>query len=135
MKQEDIVTAIKCLQEKQEECDKLIKEFDNKCMEEIAKACLIENPYLIQYADPETDSMKYKYFKSYEDAKKFVDGSGIISAWWGKNVFIEARERAEKEREDSLKGIRDVKRSLKISEDILFSMLDNQHACLVTHWR
>ena len=135
MKQEDIVIAVRCLQEKQEEYDKLIWEVQNKYVKEIAKADMIENPYLIQYTDPETDSIKYKYCKSYKDAKKFVDDSGISSAWWGKNVFIEARERAEKERDDSLKGIQDVKRSLKISEDILYSMLDDQHSCLVTHWR
>ena len=134
MKQEDIVIAIKCLQEKQKEYNEKIEYVLNEYYEQCAKARCTENRFLVQYPDSETDSMKYHYCKTYEDAKDFVR-SVSIDFYKIEDILIKMQKQAEKDRDRSLKYLEQTARSLRDAENVMYSELDDQHKCLVVHWR
>lgn len=134
MKQEDIVITIKCLQEKQKEFSGKIESVLNEYYEQCAKARCVENRFLVQYPDSETDSMKYHYCKSYEDAKDFVR-SVSIDFYKIEDILIKMQKQAEKDRDQSLKYLEQTAKSLRDAENVMYSELDDQHKCLVVHRR
>ena len=135
MKQEDIVIAIKCLQEKQKEYNEKIESVLNEYYEQCAKARCTENRFLVQYPDSETDSMKYHYCKTYEDAKDFVRTNIHDGFYKIEDVLIKMMKQAEKDRDQSLKYLEQTAKSLRDAENVMYSELDGQHKCLVVHWR
>ena len=135
MKQEDIVIAIKCLQEKQKEFSKKIEAVLSEYYEQCARARCVENRFLVQYPDSETDSMKYHFCKSYEDAKDFVRSNITDGFYKIEDVLIKMMKQAEKDRDQSLKYLEQTAKSLRDAENVLYGELDDQHKCLVVHWR
>lgn len=135
MKQEDIVIAIKCLQEKQKEYKEKIESVLNEYYEKCAKARCTENRFLVIYPDSETYFTKYYYCKSYEDAKDFVRSNINDGVYIIEDVLIKMIKQAEKDRDQSLKYLEQTVKSLRDSENLMYGELDDQHKCIVTHWR
>ena len=135
MKQEDIVITIKCLQEKQKEFKEKIKSVLSEYYEQCARAGYVEKRFLVQYPDSETDSMKYHYCKSYDEARYFVKSNVADGFYKIEDVVIKMKEQAEKDRDKSLKYLEQTVKSLHDAEDVMFDELDDQHKCLVIHWR
>lgn len=135
MKQEDIVITIKCLQEKQKEYKEKIESVLNEYYEQCAKARCTENRFLVLYPDSETGFTKYHYCKSYEDAKDFVRTNIPDGFYKIEDVLIKMMKQAEKDRDQSLKYLEQTAKSLRDAENVMYGELDDQHKCLVTHWR
>ena len=135
MKQEDIVIAIKCLQEKQKEFKEKIKSVLSEYYEQCARARCVEKHFLVQYPDSETGSMKYHYCKSYDDARDFVMSNVADGFYKIEDVLITMMEQAEKDRDRSLEYLEQTVKSLQDAENVMYGELDNQHKCLVVHWR
>lgn len=135
MKQEDIVIAIKCLQEKQKEFREKIKSVLSEYYEQRDKARCVEKRFLVQYPDSETNLMKYHYCKSYEDAKDFVRSNIADGFYKIEDVLIKMMKQAEKDRDRSLKYLEQTVKSLQDAENVMYGELDDQHKCLVIHWR
>ena len=135
MKQEDIVITIKCLQEKQKEYKEKIESVLNEYYEQCGRARCIENRFLVLYPDSETYFTKYYYCKSYEDAKDFVRSNIPDGFYKIDDVLIKMMKQAEKDRDQSLKYLEQTAKSLRDAENLMFGELDDQHKCLVVHWR
>ena len=135
MKQEDIVIVIKCLHEKQKECKEKIESVLDEYYDQCAKARCVENRFLVQYPDSETDFMKYHYCKSYDDAKDFIKSNVIDGFYKIEDVLIKMMKHTEKDRDRSLKYLEQIVKSLHDAENMMYNELDDQHRCLVTHWR
>lgn len=135
MKQEDIVITIKCLQEKQKEYKEKIESVLNEYYDQCAKARCTENRFLVLYPDSETNLMKYHYCKSYEDAKDFVKSNVMNGFYKIEDVLIKMMKHAEKDRDRSLKYLEQTAKSLRDDEIVMWGELDDQHKCLVVHWR
>lgn len=135
MKQEDIVIAIKCLQEKQKEYSEKIESVLNEFYEQCNRTRCIANRFLVQYTDSETDLMKYHYCKSYEDAKDFVRTNIPGGFYKIEDVLIKMMKQAIKDRDQSLKYLKQTVRSLHDTENLMYGELDDQHKCLVMHRR
>lgn len=135
MKQEDIVIAIKCLQEKQKEFSEKIESVLNEYYEQCAKARCTENRFLVMYPDSKTYFTKYHFCKSYEDAKDFVRSNIADGFYKIEDALIKMMEQAEKDRDSSLKYLEQTVRSLCDAENLMYNELDDQHKCLVIHRR
>lgn len=135
MKQEDIVIAIKCLQEKQKEFSEKIESVLNEYYEQCARARCTENRFLVLYPDSETFFTKYHFCKSYEDAKDFVRSNIPEGFYKIEDVLIKMMKQAEKDRDSSLKYLEQTVRSLHDAENLMYNELDDQHKCLVIHRR
>jgi hypothetical protein len=135
MKQEDIVIAIKCLQEKQKEFSEKIESVLNEYYEQCTRARCTENRFLVLYPDSGTFFTKYHFCKSYEDAKDFVRSNIPEGFYKIEDVLIKMMKQAEKERDSSLKYLEQTVRSLRDAENLMYNELDDQHRCLVIHRR
>lgn len=135
MKQEDIVIAIKCLQEKQKEFSEKIESVLNEYYEQCGSARCTENRFLVLYPDSDTFFTKYHFCKSYEEAKDFVRSNIPDGFYKIEDVLIKMMKQAEKDRDSSLKYLEQTVRSLRDAENLMYDELDDQHKCLVIHRR